>query len=993
MASQSWWRRQERQQLIEPPEPASDSKQRNQNNNNNNKTPHPNQHQHQHQQDEEEETKNDNLNSNDYETLSLADPALLVGRVLAQNVVMPEPGYPPYPVSLMDGYCYSCPFSDEDNSRNDNTTNDLSSKRGSSATTPTQTDAATTTSSPHCTHGITHAVIGHARVVNATTSSSSSSSSSYPTTTTIAPVVEYWDDAVYGRLPTALSIVTGAPLVPPYNAVIPLEDCVFVTPSLTPPQPVVEKNENEERPTNKTDATTRTTTRTTPSILLGYLSIPHKSQDSCKPNHFNRWIRPVGSDIAAHTQVLRQGHILTPLSLGLLAQCRWTFSIPVQPQQPSQSKDKTGRGGGGPPPRQSSSSSSSLPSTRRRRTVLHIGLVSTGNELVNVQSSQWNATASNKDNASMRMMTIPDVNRLVLQALLQQHFADQIQIHDLGIVREEEDEVEGSKETAMAKCLEQASTYCDVIVTSGGISKGRTDCIAHLLQHNAQWRHKHNVHIVLQTLHMKPGKPTTVFTLPRGGGDNNSNSHRRCLVFALPGNPVSAWVCAQLLVLPSLQLVFDLEEEDDDDDTIHNKHNDIIQWKARVLPQARVHSELEAVWTHDVPMDPERPEYHRVRISWGPQQQVYQATSTGLQRSSRLISVLDSDGVALVPQATTTTVQQQAAPPQVIAAGTVCTVLLWWNHSLPTRPCETSSFTVATTATTVETSRHLSPSSLVYPKEPSSSHHTRPSSLSVTVVELVATTHSTAATPNLVQQVSNSLNPSKSDISSKPFHVASHHVLDLNDLQPRQEEEEDTLNSWPAIVDSTQGSMGHTDLLLVVTNVESFGQPPPQQQTTDNNSNKNSDNAFSLHSRLAHELVTRARTTTTAQHDKKSNSESPCSSNPRTTTTTRMVVDHWAPALADQLRRGAATATHGTAALWEVVVASLQIEVSDADSSFQKRCCVVVFLSNQGLEEALRQNHVPLRHACAVGQSPHLVESMTQVREDDDKSGIKQMKK
>ena len=983
MASQSWWRRQERQQLVEPPEPTSDSKQLNQHNNNN-KTPHPKQQQQ--QQDEEEETKNDNLNSNAYETLSLADPALLVGRVLAQNVVMPEPGYPPYPVSLMDGYCYSCPFSNDDNSSNDNTTNDLSSKRGSRSTTPTQTDSATTTTSPHCTHGITHAVIGHARVVNATTLNSSSSP--YPATRSVAPVVEYWDDAVYGRLPTALSIVTGAPLVPPYNAVIPLEDCVFVASSLTQPQSVAEK-ENEENPTNKTDATTTTTTRTTPSILLGYLSIPHKSQDSCKPTHFNRWIRPVGSDIAAHTQVLRQGHLLTPLSLGLLAQCRWTFSIPVQPQQPSQSKDKTG--GGGPPPRQSLS----LPSTRRRRRVLHIGLVSTGNELVNVQSSQWSATASLLSNASM-MMTIPDVNRLVLQALLQQHFADQIQIHDLGIVREEEDEVEGSIETAMAKCLEKASTYCDVIVTSGGISKGRTDCIAHLLHNNAEWRHKHHVHILLQTLHMKPGKPTTVFTLPRGGGDNNSNSRRRCLVFALPGNPVSAWVCAQLLVLPSLQLVFDLEEEEEenDDDTIHNKRDDIIQWKARVLPQARVHTELEAVWTHAVPMDSERPEYHRVRISWDPQQKVYQATSTGVQRSSRLISVLDSDGVALVPQASTTTVQQQ--PPPVIATGTVCTVLLWWNHSLSTRPCKTSSFTVATTTTTVDTSRHLSPSSLVYPKEPSSSHHTRPSSVSVTVVELVATSHSsvpTAATPNLVQRVSNSLNPFKSDISSKPFHVASHHVLGLNDLQPRQEEEEVALNSWPAIVDSTQGSMRHTDLLLVVTNVESFGQPQQQQQTTDNNNNKNSDNAFSLHSRLAHELVTRARTTTTAQHDKKSNSESPRSNTRTTTTTTRMVVDHWAPALADQLRRGAATATHGTAALWEVVVASLQIEVSDADSSFQKRCCVVVFLSNQGLEEALRQNHVPLRHACAVGQSPHLVESMTQVREDDDKSGIKQMKK
>lgn len=45
---------------------------------------------------------------------------------------------------------------------------------------------------------------------------------------------------------------------------------------------------------------------------------------------------------------------------------------------------------------------------------------------------------------------------------------------------------------------------------------------------------------------MKPGKPTTVVTLPGPEG-------REKMVFALPGNPVSALVCFYVFVLPGLR--------------------------------------------------------------------------------------------------------------------------------------------------------------------------------------------------------------------------------------------------------------------------------------------------------------------------------------------------------------------------------------------------------------------------------------------------------
>lgn len=52
---------------------------------------------------------------------------------------------------------------------------------------------------------------------------------------------------------------------------------------------------------------------------------------------------------------------------------------------------------------------------------------------------------------------------------------------------------------------------------------------------------KGNIHF--GRLNMKPGKPTTFASL------NN------CLVFSLPGNPVSSFVTAHLFVVPALKIL------------------------------------------------------------------------------------------------------------------------------------------------------------------------------------------------------------------------------------------------------------------------------------------------------------------------------------------------------------------------------------------------------------------------------------------------------
>jgi hypothetical protein len=78
----------------------------------------------------------------------------------------------------------------------------------------------------------------------------------------------------------------------------------------------------------------------------------------------------------------------------------------------------------------------------------------------------------------------------------------------------------------------------------------------------------------------------------------------------------------------------------------------------RVVDNAWVHPELEATLSHDIALDMERPEYHRVILErtslpvggGGCGGFSFAARSTGIQQSSRLISMRDADGLMILPQ-------------------------------------------------------------------------------------------------------------------------------------------------------------------------------------------------------------------------------------------------------------------------------------------------------------------------------------------------------
>jgi molybdopterin molybdotransferase len=79
----------------------------------------------------------------------------------------------------------------------------------------------------------------------------------------------------------------------------------------------------------------------------------------------------------------------------------------------------------------------------------------------------------------------------------------------------------------------------DVVILSGGVSAGKLDLVPGILQECGVVAHLHKVAL-------KPGKPLFFGTRPRSFTPPT-------LVFGLPGNPVSSFVCFELFVRPALR--------------------------------------------------------------------------------------------------------------------------------------------------------------------------------------------------------------------------------------------------------------------------------------------------------------------------------------------------------------------------------------------------------------------------------------------------------
>lgn len=181
---------------------------------------------------------------------------------------------------------------------------------------------------------------------------------------------------------------------------------------------------------------------------------------------------------------------------------------------------------------------------------------------------------------------------------------------DLGIAR---DTPPGSLESKLRCGFREHDL--DIIVTTGGVSMGELD----LLKPTVERSMGGTVHF--GRVSMKPGKPTTFATVPIK--ETGSGRREGKLVFGLPGNPASAIVTAHLFVLPALQKMAGREG------------------KGLEKVMVKLGERMKC--------DKARVEYHRVLVRCG-RDGALLATSTGMQRSSRVGSLASANALLVLPQ-------------------------------------------------------------------------------------------------------------------------------------------------------------------------------------------------------------------------------------------------------------------------------------------------------------------------------------------------------
>lgn len=334
-------------------------------------------------------------------------------------------------------------------------------------------------------------------------------------------------------------------------------------------------------------------------------------------------VRAVGSDIARGEELFSAGHELTAADVGGLALARVRdVSCAARPR---------------------------------------VGILSSGNELVDAVTAAA-ASAADADAATAEE-PVWDANAPVLAALASEFGGAP---WECGVVRDDR--------AATLLAIARAAWKSDVLVSTGAVSMGDADHVKPALEalargvrarigaddeiegierdgagndgDGAAARHLVSIsgRVAFGRLLMKPGKPATLALLRFSSGDAGAGAPvQTCVVLALPGNPVSAWVCAHVLLAPAIRRLRG------------------VPWALSHAPKAEVFLEADAV------LDAERPEFHRACVFDVPGRGLC-ARSTGSQASSRLASTAHANALLWLPAATQET--------RVLRAGTRITAQL-----------------------------------------------------------------------------------------------------------------------------------------------------------------------------------------------------------------------------------------------------------------------------------------------------------------------------
>jgi molybdopterin molybdotransferase len=181
-------------------------------------------------------------------------------------------------------------------------------------------------------------------------------------------------------------------------------------------------------------------------------------------------VRQAGEDIAKGDKILNKGTRLTPADLGLIA------SLGI----------------------------GEVMVTRKPR----VAFFSTGDELQSIGET-------------LKDGNVYDSNRYTLHGMLARLGAE---IIDMGVVRDVKEDLE--------KAFNEAASYADVVITSGGVSVGEADYVKEMLAKLGQ--------VNFWKVAIKPGRPLAFGRL------------KSAWFFGLPGNPVSVMVTFYQFVQPAI---------------------------------------------------------------------------------------------------------------------------------------------------------------------------------------------------------------------------------------------------------------------------------------------------------------------------------------------------------------------------------------------------------------------------------------------------------
>jgi molybdenum cofactor synthesis domain-containing protein len=266
-------------------------------------------------------------------------------------------------------------------------------------------------------------------------------------------------------------------------------------------------------------------------------------------------IRAAGSDVAVGATVVTAGMRVTPMIEGVLASINAT-DVVVYPR-------------------------------------VKVGVISTGDELVD-------------DGSPLGAGQIRESNRTMLVRIVEEAGATAI---DLGIIRDNEDELEAALRSAVS------AGGCDALVTSGGVSMGDYDIVKAVLSRIADMN--------WVQIAMKPAKPFAFGTLQNPSGV-------QIPIFGLPGNPVSSLVSFELLARPALRTMMGFGSAAHRPEVLA-----ITDDAVKRLPDGKVHFDrVHASWGSD----------GRVHVSRKSEQGSHQLATTAV--ANALMMVPDGNGLS-----------------------------------------------------------------------------------------------------------------------------------------------------------------------------------------------------------------------------------------------------------------------------------------------------------------------------------------------------------